>query len=68
MRSGSVIKFSGEEVIDYISLKTIRGETINSYDINSKEGMIKVNLGRGVYLILIKNDKGRKYYRKLVVN
>ena len=68
VRSGSVIKFSGEEVIDYISLKTIRGETINSYDINSKEGVIKVNLGRGVYLILIKNDKGRKYYRKLVVN
>ena len=68
VRSGSVIKFSDEEVIDYISLKTIKGEVINSYDINSKEGMIRVNLGRGIYLVQVKNDKGRKYYRKLVVN
>ena len=68
VRSGSVIKFSDEEVIDYISLKTIKGEVINSYDINSKEGMIRVNLSRGIYLFQVKNDKGRKYCRKLVVN
>ena len=68
VRSGSLIRFSDEEVIDYISLKTIKGEVINSYDINSKEGMIRVNLSRGTYLVQVKNDKGRKYYRKLVVN
>ncbi len=67
VKGGSYIRFSEDEIIKNIRLRSMNGEILIFKDINSKEGNVQINLNRGMYILEVLKENDRHVFKKLIV-
>ena len=67
VKGGSYIRFSEDEILKNIRLRSMNGEILIFKDINSKEGNIQINLNRGMYILEVLKENDRHVFKKLIV-
>ena len=67
VKGGSYIRFSEDEIIKNIRLRSMNGEILIFKDINSKEGNVQINLNRDMYILEVVKDDDTHVFKKLIV-